>query len=785
MNCNRPAVQIRVLLVSLFGLMSATSAAHADAVFVEAQSITIDASSPLAFVIGDFNADTLPDLATALSSARLHVFYADGFGDYAAPVETQVLTASSIQDIAAGDLNADGRDDLVVMINDPNAVNKWSLRVLLANNGPGFTDIGDYPLSNTNKSVAVADLDNDGLPDVLSTSVFGNGVTVHLNQGAGVLGAPSTYSLSDSPDRGLIVGDVDKDGIPDVAARTSNCCWKVGLGNGSGGLAGFGFLGITGSDGPAAAFAEMDHDGNPDLVLIGEPFNSPMILSANPGDGTGGFLSGPNVTIDSEEHGTPTRALAIADFDLDGHQDAVIATLSTADPFGGQDRLGSNGFRIAYGNGAAGFQPLKVLHETPEPDANLFGVWQTLLASPDLDLDGRPDLVFSEYETGQPSVRRLLVWLNRTPAPLQRVDVITDSNQTGTDELALVRGTDAPVEIRDTDGSLLGNVDFFDANFQILDAAAATGANDISRVAALGLRNNGAIKVQVGNPPDGSILRTFGFLSADFDPVAMAMVPDFSGNGASEVAVLTRKKATGNGVVQIKDIETGALVGAGNISWLNRLFEARDVFALPDVDGNGVAELGVLTVRVTDGRIAVQMKNVSGPPASRLVFFTGPGFVPVRIRLVDDADGNGIPELALLMRRISDGRFLVQRRNAMGKAQPHNAWFLDDGFAPVDMVALPDTDADGNAEYGVLGLRQSDGRFVVERRNAAGAPNARTTWFMNSEFQPLKVIDFQDRDSNGNPEAAVLARRFSDGRYRLESRNLTGTTSPRTVWFQP
>ena len=51
----------------------------------------------------------------------------------------------------------------------------------------------------------------------------------------------------------------------------------------------------------------------------------------------------------------------------------------------------------------------------------------------------------------------------------------------------------------------------------------------------------------------------------------------------------------------------------------------------------------------------------------------------------------------------------------------NNMTFLSDAFTPVTAVALPDSAGNGVSELAILATRNSDGRILVQSRNAAGA----------------------------------------------------------------
>ncbi len=75
-------------------------------------------------------------------------------------------------------------------------------------------------------------------------------------------------------------------------------------------------------------------------------------------------------------------------------------------------------------------------------------------------------------------------------------------------------------------------------------------------------------------------------------PLALAEMPDLNGNGAPEIAVLI-KNNDGSVVVDIRDALTSTLIKQVNFNKISAL--AKSLVVLDDLNGNGVPELGVLT----------------------------------------------------------------------------------------------------------------------------------------------------------------------------------------------
>jgi hypothetical protein len=195
-------------------------------------------------------------------------------------------------------------------------------------------------------------------------------------------------------------------------------------------------------------------------------------------------------------------------------------------------------------------------------------------------------------------------------------------------------------------------------------------------------------------------------------------------------------------------------------------------------------ELVVFATRNSDGRGVVEIREADGTSGFTRIWFLDSTFTPKAIAIGDDADSNGIPEIAMLAERNSDQRIVVERRNATGAPQTTRQWYFDDSWAVVDFTAVADSNADNLPEYAVLATR-SDGKPAVEISNAGDPSVDFRRFFMDENFTALQVEDFGDTNGNGSTNIGVLGSRNSDDRLKLELRDVRGDSNTTTIWFTP
>lgn len=178
-------------------------------------------ATPDGLTRGDFNGDMRDDIAVSYSASQVvSVFYQNFSGTFNTPIHL-AFANGGFNDISSGDLNGDGWDDLVVLRGagyhtDQVAVFYQQDHMLSA---PIFRTVQDG--TYLAHSLAVGDLNNDGLDDIAVTA-GGNTPNAYLNvllQAAnGILSVnPSVYPAYHLPEA-VQIADVDHDGLNDVIA---------------------------------------------------------------------------------------------------------------------------------------------------------------------------------------------------------------------------------------------------------------------------------------------------------------------------------------------------------------------------------------------------------------------------------------------------------------------------------------------------------------------------------------------------------------------------------------
>jgi hypothetical protein len=229
--------------------------------FGDAKPWDSGAAFPVGIAVGDFDGDDDVDIATANhESASAFVLTNEGGMSFDEPIGEQVgATASTI---AAGDIDGDGIDDLIVTLPGSIAL------ILNTPAGPsvgGILDLGQL----TPMHADLADLDSDGNLDlaVAAQDIDATGqVVIFHGAGDGSFPERVTHPVGLAP-WGVTAGDLDGDGDLDlVVSDNGDSTVSLLLGNDLGGFSSRTILPVC--PGPqSVGIADMNLDGTNDLVV--------------------------------------------------------------------------------------------------------------------------------------------------------------------------------------------------------------------------------------------------------------------------------------------------------------------------------------------------------------------------------------------------------------------------------------------------------------------------------------------------------------------------------------
>jgi hypothetical protein len=318
---------------------------------------------------GDFNGDGKVDVALAEDQGA-GVLFGNGDGT----LQARLLYGGGVRiyRISGGDLNGDGRDDIVgggEVFGTPQAL------VFLANSNGTMRARRDYTTPAQPIALALGDFNHDGHVDMISGDYYVNQVSVFLGKPDGTFEDRLDQDVGVEP-AGIAVGDFNADGNLDavVACATDNSI-NVLRGKGDGTFRAPAVYPVLGNP-TGLGVIDLNGDGKLDIITTNNQATGS--ISVFLGNGNGTFQ--PRVDYDT---GSYPSSIAIGDINGDHKIDVAV---SDSNPLGNT----TGAISVLLGNGDGTLQPHVEYAVGPNPNAPLFVV----LA--DFNGDGKLDLAASE-----------------------------------------------------------------------------------------------------------------------------------------------------------------------------------------------------------------------------------------------------------------------------------------------------------------------------------------------------------------------------------------------------
>ena len=282
-------------------------------------------------VARDFNGDGITDLAVSnLFSNTVSVLLGQGSGGVGngafAPAVSYPTDAGPYELVAA-DFNGDGILDLATALNATNAV---CVLPGLGSGGIGNGTFGSFltfSVGNLGTGLATGDFNLDGKPDLVATEYTSGTVGVLLGTGAATFSPASFlpvahYAAGVQPYH-IEVADLNEDGSPDLAvANTASGGVRILLGLPNGSFVAQTILASGNSS--AVAAGDLNGDGILDIVTGTITGSNTGVAEVYLGQGAGGVGNATYGPATSYTTPGDVYQVLVADLDQDGSQDALI-----------------------------------------------------------------------------------------------------------------------------------------------------------------------------------------------------------------------------------------------------------------------------------------------------------------------------------------------------------------------------------------------------------------------------------------------------------------------------
>ena len=349
------------ILTVLFNSCGETHSSSSKNIVALSKTVKIKVgNAPGSAEIGDFNNDGYSDIAvTSETDSSVTILLGNGKGDFM-PADKSPFYAGSIpNDIAVRDFNKDGNMDLAFANHE-----KQYLTILLGNGKGDFTPANNSPFQTKGiphtHGITAGDFNNDGRLDLVTDSwgndqievLFGDNVNLFRTQGV-------FFKVGKRPYQRLRAADLNNDGVDDiVTTNTEGNNVTVLLASGKGGFEEVADSPIACGDAPfGIAIGDVNADGKPDLAIINSPGSMAEGRGKNGmtvllGDGKGKFTM---INGSPFEAGKIPNRIAIGDVNGDGVNDIVTSDNSSNKIY--LFIMNRNGSVISQSSIAVGNQP--------------------------------------------------------------------------------------------------------------------------------------------------------------------------------------------------------------------------------------------------------------------------------------------------------------------------------------------------------------------------------------------------------------------------------------------
>lgn len=274
-------------------------------------------SSGRKVLIGEFDGNPFDDTVVMAPSlvggpSRLTLFRSDGLGGVV--FRTDFVPAGDPNDMALADMDGDGALDVVVALS---AGATTGIQIFYGDGAGRFPRTQVVGAGMATAVVAAADMNADGRPDLLQRTYVGRTsvLSIRLAAAASTYPVALTFTLpySQLTPTQLEAVDLDGDGSPEIVIGDDDRR-RAGILTLFRGTVATGFTILDSFvSGPlvSAAFGDLDGDGRTDLVIADVSLSRAYLA-----DGTGGFVPSAFAVTGGEN-------VVLADVDRDGYDDVV------------------------------------------------------------------------------------------------------------------------------------------------------------------------------------------------------------------------------------------------------------------------------------------------------------------------------------------------------------------------------------------------------------------------------------------------------------------------------
>lgn len=693
---------------------------------------------------GDLDGDGKLDLVSANNSVNTISVFRNtstvGVLNASSFAAKQDFTAGSgVNSVAIGDLDGDGKLDIVVTNNTGASISVFrNTSTVGIINSSSFAARVDYATNTDPNSIAIEDLDLDGKPDLAVTNGGSGEISIFRN-----VSTPGPFTSSSFNTRvDLIVGnayhittgDLDSDGKPDLVALNNGLVSVLRNISVSGVLTAGSFAPKVDFGAASSPFftsvGDLDGDNKPEIVVANANSSSVSVLRNT--SSVGSITTSSFATRVDFASGLSTVAIALGDLDSDGKIDIVASN---------QYGLSVSMFRNNTTLGTIGTSSFT------RADLTTLNAARSVIIA-DMDGDGRPEIAIASDVSNAISIHKNLSNNNNLFALAINNGTLTPSFTSNQTAYSVFLGnsvssiTVTPTRA-DSSATIRVNGSLINSGNTSSPIALSVGTNNINILVTAedGSTRNYLIVVTRAlpipaitsiNPIVGLVGSTITITGANFNTTASNNSVLF---GATRATVLTATATTLTVTVPV-----GATYGPVTVLNTTNELMATSAAAFTPIYSPSKA-----TLTASDFPLKQDFATATGPNAVA----------------IGDLDGDGKPDLAIANYGGSGSVSVYRNISTTGTITASSFSSRVDfaaGSNPVS-VAIGDLNGDGKPDLAVTNFSSAS---VSVFRNTATSGTLNTSSFaakvdFTTGLSPW-FVGIADFDMDGKPELAVTNR---------------------------
>src|ERR1039458_9620033 len=602
-------------------------------IFKAAISSSSGGQNTLGGATGDLNGDGKLDVVLAsqcapnnCSNGVVTVLLGNGDGTYQTPVS--YATGQDMESVVLGDVNGDGKLDILAVSECNSDCSAGAVNVLLGNGDGTFQPAVAYNTGALDANfLAVADANGDGKLDLLvinvcasNDSCSGGVLSVLLGNGDGTFQTAVNYGSGGESPQGIAAADVNGDGKIDIVVvnectNNGDCSSglaSVLLGNGDGSFQNAVNFNSGGVDAGSVVIKDVNGDGHADLLVANRCNNSSDCTSGAVGvllgNGDGTFQT----AVQYASGGQYAQSLGVVDLNADGKLDLVVS--NECQSYSSCQNGGSTS--VLLGNGDGTFQ----LSASYASGSNNFGELMEQQAAAsillgDVNGDGKPDVLVTNSCAN-----------NNNPF---------FCNGTGSPSVLLGYG----------DGTLQAGVIYSSAGYDAYGLATADVNGDgkpdiiVANECADPNCHNGAVSILLSNA-DGTFQAGTSYPSGGLYALWVASA-DLNGDGKADIVVTNECNSSNDCSQGVLSVLLGNGDGTFQAPVTYPTNNDSESVVLADVNGDG--KIDIVLASSDTGSVNVMLGNGDGTFQSAVSYDTG-GVYSLGLA-VGDTNGDGKPDI--------------------------------------------------------------------------------------------------------------------------------------------